>query len=327
MFAINETMFKIGTIFQRLSSYERILERELSNGCFPQFSKLPLEIQLIIWGFAVPDPRQVRNAIVVIVNYDLGAPKAIIPKPKEYREIHETMFSRIARRVGTEGLDCDPSEYSLDPQKHVPFVMMQICRNSRAAVLKDFCLDIDFVNQKAERKLPWGPDDVLYFPTLGYSFERRMALHWLSREREGPHSALATAQHIALPLERLLLLACRVFPVFFPRPGRDEWDGAWMKNIPNLKSFGLFVDPGEVSEKEVGELVLYEAEDVPIQQCSFLRPCEAEEAVQNKFKELVGEGNEAPVVDISVLCWKKPKGYKAKSDSIPVATQTFAHPF
>jgi hypothetical protein len=283
------------------------------------FAKLPTEIQLMIWKFAIPDARDVSNAILVIVNHDLNDVKAILPKPKEYKQIYSDMFARTAQSIAMEGehLELDPDDYRWNVSKHMVFSMLQTCHNSRAAALKTFCLDVAPINTKAMQKFPWSAEDRLYFPCLGYSFERRMALQWLSRSRETPSPSLAAVHHIALPLERILLQSLGITRVFLGRnPGRNQWDNGWFTNMPNLKSFGLYLDPGDVSEKDQGTLCLYEPEDVPMLHCSRYKPSEAEKAVQGKLKELRGAGLCEPDVEVSVLCWKKPKGYTSKAGKV-----------
>jgi hypothetical protein len=54
---------------------------------FKQFARLPAEIQLMVWKYAVPDPRDILDAFVIIVNFNLNSPRAILPSPKELQEI------------------------------------------------------------------------------------------------------------------------------------------------------------------------------------------------------------------------------------------------
>lgn len=342
---ISSTISQIESTKHRRDSIQRRL-LGLGEG-FPQFARLPLEIQLMVWKYAVPDARDVSNAILVIVNHNLGDVKAILPKPKEYKQIYSDIFARtlegIRREGGEEGgeaeLELDPDDYRWNVKKHLVFSLMQTCHDSRVEVLKKVCLDVEPVSNKAARKLPWSADDSLYFPCLGYSFERRMALKWLSRsrardsegvegeqgEREKGPPSLVGIKHLALPLERILLQALGITRPFLGRnPGRNQWDNAWFKNMPGLESLELYLDPGDVSEKDQGELRLYEPEEVPIFHCARYTPSEAVKAVQDKLKELtlerddrqglLGMGKDVPSVDISVLCWKKPKGYVTPED-------------
>ena len=65
--------------------------REVETRTFPQFGKLPAEIQMMIWDYA--HPRDVPDAILVFVNFDLNRPRAILSLPSPltgvYVEIEE----------------------------------------------------------------------------------------------------------------------------------------------------------------------------------------------------------------------------------------------
>jgi hypothetical protein len=52
-------------------------DRQGDNSVFSKFPELPREIRDLVWDFAVPDPRDIPDSILVYVNFVLNKPRAI----------------------------------------------------------------------------------------------------------------------------------------------------------------------------------------------------------------------------------------------------------
>jgi hypothetical protein len=61
---------------------------------FPRFAKLPAEIQMMIWGHTLPHPRDVPDAILVFVNFDLNRPRATLPSLAAIAGLYEEVEDR-----------------------------------------------------------------------------------------------------------------------------------------------------------------------------------------------------------------------------------------
>jgi len=115
--------------------------RRPRNWLFTKFARLLAENLLMIWKYAVPDPREVANAITIIINFDLQNPQAILPIAKELRKLHE---SRRRRSLTEESELMNVPTWSM---VHSPVLhLLHTCHDARSAVLDTFCLDTDVVS-------------------------------------------------------------------------------------------------------------------------------------------------------------------------------------
>jgi hypothetical protein len=120
----------------------------------------------------------------------------------------------------------------------------------------------------------------------GYSWDDRILLQWLSRKREQPQPSLLSAKHIALKLNHVLMRAMHVTQ---PIMGSNcHWDGCWLENFPAVQTFDLCIDPGDVNQKEVGSIILYQPLYVPVTQLSLFLPSAIQEDVTARFEAATG---------------------------------------
>lgn len=269
--------------------------RRARNRSFTKFARLPAEIQLMIWRYAVPDPREVDNAIPIIVNFDLQNPRAILPAPKELRELHEPGCRRFLTGE-SELMDAPTWSMVNSPVLH----LLHTCHDARSAVLNTFCLDIDAVSGVWNHHL-WDPEtDVLYLPVKEYAMNSIITM-WLSKARERGLPGLFSARDIAL---RLSLSTLRQLSF---RPDFASHDSAnLLCALPALQSLRLFIDPGNISDKNEGRIALYKAEDIPGQLYQF-GPSEIERRVTKILKTSRNPDLETPTVEVSVMSWKQPR--------------------
>jgi hypothetical protein len=261
----------------------------------------------MIWKYAVPCPREFFDIFLVIVNFDLDNPRAIILSPTEYSQIQD-MFG-VNNRRGPYKAERQWPVRQLDV-----ISLLHACRNSRTVAGGIFCLDIE---SNTWNKSLWDPEtDTVYLASAsGWSYRSRcLLLYWLSRKREQPHPSLVSTQHIALKLDTLLMRAMRVLLPFNAHPP-ITWDDCWLENLPALQSFDLCIDPVDVSEKDEGSVLLYEPHDVPVWQLHHFLPSTIQKKISERFEDSARElGMEVPLVEVSVLCWKKPQSRKSRKD-------------
>ena len=85
----NVSRVNTGPRFQSFPSLDSCTPRtayESSAKVFINFLKLPVEIQDLIWHYALPNPRTNWCAILLSINLDLASPSTILPSISEYQQ-------------------------------------------------------------------------------------------------------------------------------------------------------------------------------------------------------------------------------------------------
>lgn len=270
---------------------------------FPRFARLPTEIQQMIWNHAVPNPRRIPNSILVFVNYDLNRPRAILPSPTSSLRFIGTNNGSYQRQRENDKRRC----------KHV-LSLLHTCHNSRASAGAIFSLDVGESVEAWNTKL-WDPaTDTLYMPGLPSGSSREF-LRWLWDRRDQPQIGLKSAAHIALPLDRHFLHATKAFAEVTPSAIYYRCvQNQWLQNLPAMETLRLCIDPRNHNKHRHGHLVPYPSLDVPVGGLNRLLPSTIRKGVTGLFEEHTADlvlrdvsrpDFKAPVVDISVLCWRK----------------------
>jgi 2EXR family len=282
---------------------------------FPLFANLPTEIQMAIWRHAIPHPRNIPDSVLVFVNFDLGEPRAILPPPRYITELYKDIESQNDHPNPTSILMGDTQVWDLTLRDNV-ISLLHTCQNSRSATSEKFSLDSREPDEEWNTNL-WDPKThTLYLAGLAYRNIDwgHLFLRWLSDRRERPHVGLALAPRIALKLDHWFMTAIQLLPEdpdidphYF-----DDCEENWLGNLPALEKLDLFIDPMRFSEeKSFGQVVPYPPLDVPVRGLSQFQahgaptPLQIEQEVQHIFEgRLARSGLEAPLVEVSVLCWK-----------------------
>jgi hypothetical protein len=283
---------------------------------FTKFSLLPQEIRLLIWKYALPEPREFatnHGGILVIVNFELARPRVIIPSPRD-----------IFFLLDFYGEEHTVEEMVFEWQIRV-FNMLHACQESRVVALEKYRLDIKSIIP--EENIPWwDQDDVVYFPTDARIGDTAR-LQWMSENRPGRLHYLPSINHIAMEashsaMEALGFLVADALgnvPEGFETPLHNYlgsgWHFDWPTNFPSLKTMCLMFDPGEVGRREKGTLRLYAPHDVLVKDIG-LKPSQIEERAALRLYEAsqmdYPDGDtriwdwSVPRVECSVMCWKKP---------------------
>jgi hypothetical protein len=290
---------------------------------FHPFQRLPTEIRLHIWKIATPDPRNVNGPSVIFhLNFDLSNAKAILLSPKELmgkwpghsqlahnwnkslkRHPDESDWRRRLRRFERE-CSCNACRARRSARSgsawNVPFKdvlsLFHVCREARITAQKGYVLTV--MTRVQNDFLPWDPNDTLYFPSMHHKMLFRYVF---IRFRKRPYLFLDSMHRIAI----------HVVPQGPPSsPYNITLPPNLLINLPNLRSVDGVIDPGGVSMRDTGSLVLYESLDVPIERLGHHRPSEFESRINTELKldAYHQKGRVEPATfELSVLCWKKPK--------------------
>lgn len=269
-------------------------------GQFVKFPKLPTDIQLLVWKHAVPNPRSILGSILFILNLDLDDVYAILPS---IQDIKHTFFNNY-NFLRFLGLDSD-AEYSkllemLDASMTVWRAVLSLhhtCRASRGTTLGTYRLDLESIIE-AENTPLWTADDIVYFPWQE-SMEglHHAGIHWFFQARENPRPSLASLQHAAFLLTHKLFRTLKLNVAATPGTPKS----AWAKNFPSLQSFSLFLDPGEVGYSQSGKILLYEPQDVPVQDVENLTPSQIAQRMSARLRQPGMQDEDVPLAEVFVV--------------------------
>lgn len=254
---------------------------------FTKFPLLPVEIRLKIWEHALPDPRHVAGVFIVIINFELARPRAIIPPFEWCDEVYNDIASEGTRDI-----------------THVYDVtnLLHASPESRDVALRTFRLDCDSV--VAEENTPWwNEEDTLYFPGDWdeESQLKDLLYWWISQKRNSPFHHFANVRHIAMHCPNNITAT---------QGGETSLDNYLLQNFPALSSISLLFDPMEFRHLTQGSIKLYEPYDVVVEQFNRT-PSELKSIVTARLEAMARPKLEVPVVECFVMCWKKPKGQKS----------------
>lgn len=192
------------------------------------------------------------------------------------------------------------------PESRAPILsLMRTCRGSRSAALERYRLDIGS-QIEAENKSWWTPEeDLVIFLCRDFS-EYHVAIRYLFRRRESPLPALRNLQHVAFVANRFLLSHMIAKPPF---SNEHPWqvNRHWFRNLPDLQSFTLLVDPGQVLKNADGKVLLHEPEECPMQLHCDLLPLEFLSEITRIFADSVEKGKVVPLVDLFVAGRRRPR--------------------
>jgi hypothetical protein len=277
---------------------------------FPQFPNLPTELQTKIWEYATPNPRDVPDAILVFVNFDLSRPRAILPSP-EY-------VTRLYDDIEMEHFETAED----DPTLSVPVwdltlrgdvgSLLHACHHSRVTAGQVFSLDLEESVENWNPKL-WDPvNDTLYLKGLASSRRDNVFLWWLSDSRKRPYIGFISVEHIALKLDTLLatwLLPEADIPSEYEHFGGNNW----LDNLPSMQTINLCIDPLHFSKYKYGQADPYPPLDVPVRILNNFTPSQIQREVTKSLEEQIRDdrgspsprpARKAPTVEVSVLCWR-----------------------
>lgn len=278
---------------------------------FTKFPLLPREIQLQIWQHAVPDPRSILGVVHMILNFDLGKPRAILPSISEFKQSYKMMH--YPSMDEDEDLDIEfyeaedadiwrPGNIAMKISRREIFALLHTCRLARVTTLERYRLAIG--SEIEEENKPWWVPEEDMVLILGSDYKMRSTfLHWLFLPRDEPLPVFETLEHMALKCDHGLGFYGYLVPPFFDDVAHLEDDA--LDNFPALQSFTLFVDPGTVLERQSGRVVLYEPIQNSVDAFQGLTPAEIERNVTRGFKEILPEDMEVPLVEVFVAGWKK----------------------
>ncbi|PVH75843.1 hypothetical protein DL98DRAFT_518434 [Cadophora sp. DSE1049] len=284
---------------------------DLPTKTFTQFPFLPREIQLQIWQHAVPDPRSILGVVRIILDFDLGKPRAILPSIREFKGSYKIMHYPFT----DEGEDLDlefyepeeaeiwrPGNTAMAISRRRVFDLLHTCPMARVTMLERYRLAVG--SQIEEENKPWWvpEEDMVLFIGSDHK-ERATCLHWLFRTRNKPLPVFETLEHVAVKCDRGLGLYNYLVPPFPDYAVHLEDDS--LDNFPALQSFTLFMDPASILERQSGRVLLYEPKENRVDTFRGLTPAEIERSVTQGFEEVLPDDMEVPLVEVFVAGWKR----------------------
>jgi hypothetical protein len=288
------------------SEHKKRDDQQVKTHTFPQFGELPVEIQMMIWDYTLPHPREVPDAILVFVNFDLNRPRAIILSLDYIMGLHDDITNRNENIY----IEYDPellNKLGLILRDTV-ITLLHTCHNSRALAGGVFSLDMEGSSAGWNTNL-WDPTrDTLYLAGMAYEDGDHCFLRWLANRRHRPYIGLKSAAHVALKLNLPFMQATKLIDVD-PEAEFQYFDDIgyrWLVNIPSLQTLTLCIDPLLLGERLCGQVVPYPPLDVPIRNLGLWRPLTIQQDLQEMFleEEKMSPSLQAPLVEVSVLCWR-----------------------
>ncbi|KAE8449918.1 hypothetical protein EG329_007395 [Mollisiaceae sp. DMI_Dod_QoI] len=285
------------------------------------FSDLPAELQRLVWQHALPDPRQMPGSIIVVVDFDLSRPRAILPSIIEYKDAYHRANSRYNDAPDGDGDDAEGNDLwdfdsatMADCQRTV-ISLLHTCRTSRTTAMDVYRLGL--ASSVAQEQVPWWTpqDDMVLFAEPHTFKEERAMIYWLSQRREVDQSNLSSLQHIAFILSRNVSTA--MDPVTYRGESVLFTEDGLLLNFPNLQSLSLFIDPvGSIPigfRRNRGKIILWEPEDVIVGGEGHLKPSEISERIADNFEQLVRrrKGLNCPLVECFVVGVKTRKKFRS----------------
>ncbi|KAH8687927.1 hypothetical protein BGZ60DRAFT_522561 [Tricladium varicosporioides] len=280
------------------------------------FPDLPIEIRLAIWKYAMISPREILADVIVLVNFDLESPRAILPSLSTYRAANEHIMLDDQEFID-EGF-VSTIEIAKRNRKQI-FALMQTCVEAREVVLSRYILDCASTLTNTTKL--WQSDDTLCITQHGNFPLLNLLCHF-----KEPLSYFDTVRHLALFLDVSLL---SLFPALTVHSDEDERDFSDLtigcltpecifRHFPNLETLDLLLDPVNNRGQDCGKLVLYEPIDKPIVRLEYTTPSAIERKITGYLEAMSKDGwfqGNIPVVECAVVCWKKPKFLKTSPRS------------
>jgi len=273
-----------------------------------------------VWDFAVPDPRDIPDSILVYVNFDLNKPRAILPMNQLVEDLYRHLRNEN-NKILEHGLQPIPRAWDLTLCKTVA-TLLHTSKKSRARTSQHFSLDLRPPIAAWNTTLWDLTTDMLYLPGLACGDDLCFFCWLYGEERDQPHPGLNFITHIAL---KATLETMQAFPCcrYNGRPGR------WLKQFHALQQLTLCMDPEEYSKARYGHAVPCSTNDVRLTKrsdsdlrnyddCSHPNTSSGIKGHMESFFELCLEdlgpldSRVAPVVEVSTLEWE-PTLSKAQS--------------
>jgi hypothetical protein len=216
---------------------------------FCGFPKLPRELKLLIWKWAVPDPRDIDGVMLFITNFDFSNPRAVIPAP------HEMKIFCAGPGLRAESIRIWWTEMCVS--WYPVLSLLHTCRDARSATLEKFRLPYESIIE-GEDQAPWSDSDTIYFPSSGGQRYDTMLTFWLGVLEGWPKTNLPWTHFSSL--KHLALDSTPEFKMSLD--GVNDVLDPWLKKFSSLESFSLLFDPNRFGRKQ--RLVLFEAGDGPL---------------------------------------------------------------
>jgi hypothetical protein len=272
--------------------------------------------------FAVPDPRDIPDSILVYVNFDLNKPRGILPRKRLVEDLYRCLG------IQNEILKQFPNPEKILKHEFQPILrvwdltlsksvvtLLHTSKDSRARTRQLFSLDL-CPPVEAWNNMPWDPTtDMLYLPGLACGDDLCFSRWLYGEERVQPRPGLKFVTHIALKATPKMMEA---FPCWQYGNGRP---GQWLKDFHALRQLSLCMDPEEYSKTSYGHAIPYSTNDVrltkdpdsPLKQyddCSHPNTSSGIKEHMESFFEVCLEDLEplawraAPFVEVSILEWE-----------------------
>ncbi|KAG4422218.1 hypothetical protein IFR04_004598 [Cadophora malorum] len=258
---------------------------------------------------AVPDPRSILGVVRLILDFDLGKPRAVLPSIREYKESYKIMhypFFSEDEDLDDEFYETEeaatwrPSDKSMATSRRKVFDLLHTCRMARIAMLETYRLAVGSEIEE-ENKPWWVPEEDMVLFIGSDHRERATVLHWLFRSRKESLPVFGSLQHIAVKCEHSLTNYL-VTPFMDDVPHLEEES---LDNFPALQSFTMFVDPASVLDRQSGKVLLHEPEQNPVHTFRGYKPDGIASSVAVGFEEVLPEDMELPLVEVFVAGWKR----------------------
>jgi hypothetical protein len=278
---------------------------------FLKFLELPKEIQILIWKLTVPNPRSLHGAIEFILNLNLDRPYAILPSIHDLKLAFHNHYAteRYQRNGKDEQYTALRKGLALSmPIWRAILSLLHTCHVSRGITLQTYRLDLES-SIEADSTPLWTSDDIVYFT---WQYTSNMAtieafIKWFFQSREKPRPSLISLQHAAFLFRREFARPLNLEP-------HIEIQGFnYANNFPSLQSFTLFLDPGlvgTVGYRHSGRILLYEPEEVPVEDFYKMTPSQVVQRLAEKFRYPGMKEEDMPLVETFVVQVRKSKRRK-----------------
>jgi hypothetical protein len=274
---------------------------------FHNFPLLPSEIQFLIWSLALPSPRSIQGALPFILNTTY----AILPSIQDMAHAFHNPYA--VSRSQHEGFDTEHTQLMETLERSMTqwraiLSLLHTCPTSRDIARQRYRLDFSSIVE-AENTPLWTEDDIVYFPWLGINLTTlRANIDFFFQERSEPRPSLASLQHPAFLFRREVVRSLNL------EPTKPPAEYAWAKNFPSLESFSLFLDPLKVGFYDSGRVILWEPEEVKVEDVYMLTPRQIVQRMTVGLRREGMEEEDVPLVETFVATVRGMKKQTAIAD-------------
>lgn len=261
---------------------------------FPKFPALPVELQTRVWQFALPDPRSIPHVVVMIINFDLSRPKALIPSTKDLEQCRAFVNASDEWMEFLPGIEIRRVRGS-NSRSHV-LHLMQVSHQARKVACATYRLDIGSIIPEENTSFWHDDEDLVYF-------------HWADTKESEPEAMLYyLTQGGFLPVsgfDRLKHVAFRLDYSLYDYISEDDEliaeDASLWKPFPSMKSLTILLDPSNLHQDwQSGRIALHRPfPDVTIDLCDSTASA-LEHLTASRLKNQ-NPGKDVPLVDVLVM--------------------------